>query len=674
LPIVAIGVLVLSFTIGGASALSAQQQTLTVKINGFNAADWSRAQAVVTVLDDTGRPVSGLTQESFAAQLNDTPIAAVGLSRGIDSTIPLSVVLALDVNATMQGGALDQAKLAAHGFLDGLGPQDNVAVFAYGDTVNLVQPFTQDHAGAHVAIDGIAAAGGSALYQATVQSVLQASASADTGRRAVVLLSSGANTGEGSQEEALFAAQALGVPVFDIGLGESIDRDYLRELAQVSGGQFTETPAAEGLVQLYLDASELLRDQYVLTLDASGVTVVGSEPVTLGITAVAGDRSGSDERAICPERLCLRLHDIVPDEKLAEARTVSAEVLASDPVISVTFYVDGAEAVTDSEPPYEFTLDPTQYSGGGHTLAAEVTSAATSARSGDVPLRFPGTGGGSSTSLMVIGALVALGIVGFLFVALLFIRRRGGSQGPKPVAPTDKPRTGLLARPRIRLRLLEDQEAAPAPVAQGGGAPLGRLHVVGGPLADQMFPVGSMPASIGAGARCLIRLPQRLEDGSEVAQEFARIWVRDDRLMLHELRRLTATGPVGGRWEMLEDGDSFSIGPCSFRFELGTEERQERPAAPAPDVLRSGPGPAPADAGLPAQPRPDFLRVVPEEPEAAAPEPIPDILRAVHKEPDAPAPAPEPIPDIFKSRPSSGAAQDVEESGEESPPQAAAGP
>ena len=649
--IVAAGALVLSFTISAASALLAQQQSLTVKINGFNAADWSHAQAVVTVLDDAGDPVSGLTAGSFSTQLNDTEISIVGLSQGIDSSIPLSVVLALDVNATMQGGALDQTKLAAHGFLDGLGPQDNVAVFAFGDAVNLAQSFTQDHAAAHLAIDGMAAGGGSALYQATVQSVLQASASADTGRRAVVLLSSGANTGSSSQQEALFAAQALGVPVFAIGLGNDIDREYLRQLAQVSGGQLTETPAPEGLVQLYRDASELLRDQYVLTLDAASVTLAGSEPVTLGVTATAGDRSGSDQRAICPGRLCLRLNDIVPDEKLAEARTVSAEVLASDPVLSVTFYVDNAEALTVSQPPYQFTLDPKQYPGGEHTLAAEVASATTSARSSDVQVRFPGGGGSSSSNLIAIGAVVALAVVGLSLVAFLLFRRRG-AQGPTPVAPNDKPKLGPKVKPRMRLRLLEDEEPAPAPVAQAG-APLGRLQVVGGPLTEQVFPVGSTPQSIGAGARCLIRLPQRLEDGSEVAQEFARIWIRDDRLMLHELRRLTATGPIGGRWEMLEDGDSFSIGPCSFRFELGMEKRQEPPAQPAREILRSAP--RALDVGAePAQPAPEILRSAP---------------RAL----DADQPA-QPVPDIFRSRPASGTAQDAEEFAEEGPPQAAAAP
>ena len=188
-----------------------------------------------------------------------------------------------------------------------------------------------------------------------------------------------------------------------------------------------------------------------------------------------------------------------------------------------------------------------------------------------------------------------------------------------------------MAKPRIRLHLLGEGEGPPAPVAEVG-APLGRLHIVNGPLAGQTFAVGSTPVSIGSGPRCLIRLPRELEEGGEIAPEFARIWVRGNRLMVHELRRLTAVGSVGGRWEMLEDADVFSIGPCSFRFALGMEEKEEAPA-PVPSILRSAP------------------------------------YQAV----EGPAPA-EPIVDILKSHPSNENGHDAEESPQEGPPQAAAAP
>jgi len=612
LRLAAIALLVLSFTIAGSRELFAQQQSLTVKVDGFKADDWAKTRVIVTVLNGEGKPALGLTEQDFLTQINGTAVPATGLARGVDSDLPASVVLALDVSGKLPPGALDQAKAAANQFIDGLGPNDSVAVLAFSDTANLVQPFTQDRAVAHAALNGLAGGGGNALYQATTQSILLASASADTGRRAVVLLSAASDNGNNElRQQSLIAAKGLGVPVFAIGLGDGIDREYLRDLSDGGGGQFTEAATPEGLLQLYQDLSELLRDQYVLTLDASVLGPRPSDAATLRVTATLNGSSGSDERVVCPQRLCVRLSDVAAGDQIAEARTVTAEVISAVPVTSVTFYVDDQKAATVTQPPYQFTLDPQKFSGGGHTLVAEATSGTTSTRGADVQVRFGGGGSGASSgsSFPVIGAVVALAVVALLLVVYVWLRRRrGGAEGPRPASPGGKPKGGPMARPRGPIRLLEEREGPPAFVAEAS-APLGRLHVVSGPPAGQTFVVGSTPGSIGSGQRCLIRLPRELEEGGEIAPEFARIWIRGDRLMVHELRRLTATGSVGGRWEMLEDGDVFAIGPCSFRFELGVEKKEEAPEQ-APSILRRAPNPA-AEGFAPAEPIPDILKIHP---------------------------------------------------------------
>jgi hypothetical protein len=633
LRLTAIALLVLSFTIAGSRELFAQQQNLTVKVDGFKADDWAKTRVIVTVLNGEGKPALGLTDRDFLTQINGTAVPATGLARGVDSDLPAFVVLAFDVSGGLPPGALDQAKAAGNQFIDGLGPNDSVAVLAFSDTANLAQPFTQDRAVAHAALNGLAAGGGDALYAATTQSILLASASADTGRRAVVLLSAASDNGNNElRQQSLIAAKGLGVPVFAIGLGNGIDREYLRDLSGGGGGQFTEAATSEGLIQLYQDLSELLRDQYVLTLDASVLGLRPSDAATLRVTATLNGSSGSDERVVCPQRLCVRLSDVAAGDQIAKARTVTAEVVSAVPVTSVTFYVDGRKAATVTQPPYQFTLDPQKFSGGGHTLAAEVASGTASTRGADVQVRFGGSGGSSGSSFPVIGAVVALAVVALLLVVYVWLRRRrGGAEGPRPVSPGGKPKGGPMARPRTPIRLLEGREGPPASVAEAS-APLGRLHVVSGPPAGQTFVVGSTPVSIGSGQRCLVRLPRELEEGGEIAPEFARIWIRGDRLMVHELRRLTATGPVGGRWEMLEDGDVFSIGPCSFRFELGAEQKEEA-AEQVPSILRSATNPA-TEGFVPA----------------------------------------EPILDILKIHPSNENGREAEESPQEGPPQAAAAP
>ena len=160
----AIALLVLSFTIAGSRGLFAQQQNLTVKVDGFKADDWSKTRVIVTVLNADGKPALGLTERDFLTEINGTAVPATGLARGVDSDLPAYVVLALDVSGGLPSGALDQAKAAANQFIDGLGPNDSVAILAFSDTAKLVQPFTQDRALAHTALNGLSAGGGRSVH------------------------------------------------------------------------------------------------------------------------------------------------------------------------------------------------------------------------------------------------------------------------------------------------------------------------------------------------------------------------------------------------------------------------------------------------------------------------------------------------------------------------------
>jgi hypothetical protein len=137
---------------------------------------------------------------------------------------------------------------------------------------------------------------------------------------------------------------------------------------------------------------------------------------------------------------------------------------------------------------------------------------------------------------------------------------------------------------------------------------LGHLKVTGATAHGEVHAVGAAPVSIGTGHRCLIRLTPPAEFLDEIAPEHARVWVREGHLMVHEIRRLTETGGVGGRWAILEPGEGFSIGPFSFQFHLGVPEPEpEKPKEPheVPNVLRDRPSrpvqqPADAPAAAPS--------------------------------------------------------------------------
>jgi hypothetical protein len=142
------------------------------------------------------------------------------------------------------------------------------------------------------------AAGGTALYEAVQTSAFVASASRSP-RAAVIVLSDGENDAPGSQatdQGSIAAAQGARVPVFTIGFGPTPDAPYLQGLSTATLGQYR--PATSGtLSNVYADLATLLRNQYVLTIKASG-TADGSDG-SLQVIAFVG---GTPAAAVAPYR------------------------------------------------------------------------------------------------------------------------------------------------------------------------------------------------------------------------------------------------------------------------------------------------------------------------------------------------------------------------------------
>ena len=94
---------------------------------------------------------------------------------------------------------------------------------------------------------------------------------------------------------------------------------------------------------------------------------------------------------------------------------------------------------------------------------------------------------------------------------------------------------------------------------------------------SRSFRVAGKPVTIGTGQNCDIRLPA----AEGIAEEHARLWWRDGRLMLHHIAPDLATYVATKNiiWTSLEDGDEAAIGPYTLRIVLGREEVQTKEEA-----------------------------------------------------------------------------------------------
>lgn len=267
-----------------------------VQITNVDASAWPTVQATVTVLDERGQPMTGLASEAFGATVAGSGVPMVGFNTASDPGLGMAVVLVFDVSGSMAGAPLAEAQVAGAALLQHLGQDDVVAVVSFADGVSVAQGFTTDLAAAQAAIQGLQAGGNTALYGA-VQQAIELSQTAPVTRRAVVLLSDGYDFGGLSAVDAqtsLATAANAGTLIFGIGLGSEIDQGYLSALASAGRGQLQIAPQPEALTGLYQAAAAVLRQQYVLTLDAGSLLLRDSAP-NLRVEVAAGGATGASE-------------------------------------------------------------------------------------------------------------------------------------------------------------------------------------------------------------------------------------------------------------------------------------------------------------------------------------------------------------------------------------------
>ncbi|MBI1256464.1 MAG: VWA domain-containing protein [Chloroflexi bacterium] len=359
-------------------ALHAAQTTPAprLEITGVNASQMPTVTVTANVYDTLGQPVLGLTAADFTLTGDLVGIAQITNVENItDNNLPFAVVLAIDVSSSMSGVPFENAKQAAHAFIENIGPNDPVAILTFSSHVGVVQDYTTDKSTLSAAIDALRVGGETALYQGAYEAI-QTAADSPTPRRAVILLSDGAEYGGIShvgRGDATDEAIKSGVPVYSIGVGFGFDRTYLQGISSSTNAQTYESPTSEELTQIYTDLAAKLRSQYVVTLNVP-LPLDGTQ-YNLGLEVTTSEGTADAAavlRAPIPVPI-VRLPDL--SDPLAQPTDITATILHDDPLKSVTFQVNGRPEVTASTEPYTFTVNPVDYPPGSYILTVTAVDA-----------------------------------------------------------------------------------------------------------------------------------------------------------------------------------------------------------------------------------------------------------------------------------------------------------
>jgi VWFA-related protein len=229
------------------------------------AADVSSVAVEATVVDATGRFVSGLEQSDFLLQ-EDGNSETVDVFR--QQRDPALFTLLVDSSHSMAIRA-DEVRAAARRFLDAIAPDDQVVVAPFSRSITAITGPTTDHNTVLQAIAAIKPDGGTAILDALGEAVQNLSTVG--GRRAVVLITDGYDEHSQSQiDTAVTTLNAGNVPVYVIGFGGiagiSLDGEkLLNTLAGDTGGRAWFPRDQPQLGKAYETIATEVQHRYFLT-------------------------------------------------------------------------------------------------------------------------------------------------------------------------------------------------------------------------------------------------------------------------------------------------------------------------------------------------------------------------------------------------------------------------
>ena len=180
-----------------------------------------------TVTDASGRFVPGLRKEDFRLFEDE---ALQEITHFNSERVPVSLGIALDTSGSMDGEKMLAARDALERFLfDLLGPEDEVFLYRFDSTAELVQGWTRDRARLRAELGRLFPRGGTAMYDAVAEAIPLA----QTGRhkkKALVVISDGNDTSSQTSISALKRMiRESEVLVYAVGIDSDAPARYTRQ-------------------------------------------------------------------------------------------------------------------------------------------------------------------------------------------------------------------------------------------------------------------------------------------------------------------------------------------------------------------------------------------------------------------------------------------------------------
>ena len=246
--------------LAGATAI-AQTPSFRARVDGV------RIDVLVT---ENGRPMTSLTPADFEVRDNGV-LQTIDLVRVSD--VGVSVILALDLSASVKGPRLVTLRRAGHALVDALTPIDSAALVTFDRTAVRRVPLTTDLDGIRAALDTATADGYTALIDATQAALLMGAT--DASRTVVMVFSDGVDTASYTRANVVVETARRANSVLYAVSASDDATPFLREVTTATGGRVIEIASDDNPASAFLEILHEFRRRYVVTFTPTEVASGG---------------------------------------------------------------------------------------------------------------------------------------------------------------------------------------------------------------------------------------------------------------------------------------------------------------------------------------------------------------------------------------------------------------
>ena len=365
--------MLLAWLVGVALVVEAMAQAggLFVTVPRIDSRAFPQVTAYVTVADQNGLPVEGLTAADFSLREDGTPVPPADITVEPATISGLYLVLGIDLSTPDENMAL--VKTAAKAFVDTLRPDDKLALVAFYDEVTLVSDFTNNTETLKAAIDSLSYKGNYTAVNEVIFESAEMISKFPVGRKAIILLPDIKNNIDTLPvDNAINKVREVRVPLFIVSFRNKAQPGDFKGISTAIGGASSIVfPSAHQVQGRLLEIGEQLRQGYRVTF-RSNLPADNAEHM-LKVDAAYQDLAGQAEGPFIavPNEVIVTLPGLTDGQTVSGVINLTAQVTAPAPVESVEYVLENQSLQTVTTPPFSFDWDSTAVVTGPHTLLAE---------------------------------------------------------------------------------------------------------------------------------------------------------------------------------------------------------------------------------------------------------------------------------------------------------------